>query len=735
MANNLDSRDFDASEYQDKLFPSETSLDTNTLSATLDNLRHQHHSVTQSIRQHLRSQSNNTPKTPSLAATQQSILQLHRQITEMRSRARHSEHTVLDITQDIKALDAAKRNLTQTTKAMRQLQMLSDSVDQLAALKEREKYGEATQLLGAVGGLGEALVGFEKVGRVKELLDRAEALRDSLASRAVQRVEAGFDGQGQLAGSLELMRDACRCAEAASGEGTKIIEFYCDLQLKAYSAIFQLSDDVSQVENISRRFAWIRRILRNYTEDHAGVFPDDWRVGERLCWRFAELTRDQLAEIMATHGLAAGRLMEAVTDTRAFEAQCDKRFEVNEATFVGSISCAFEPYMSVFVQGEQTKFEAMIAKFQKTRTDDMTSGVLASSTDLLYQFRESLRQCALLSTGQAMVDLAAVFGRCLDSYARDVLVFRLPRAKGLEDLKLTCLIINTADYCASVAGQLEQKIKEKIDPEHKVSFAHSRETLLGTINTSIRKLVSGVESMCGEALDALAGGPWHDLQMVGDQSPYVLLITSALEASIQTIGKHLSGSRYFRSYCDKFATRLGDRYMAALGKCGTISEVGAEQLLLDAQALKAALLGMPGMGKEGNVSNTYKAIVSQGVGKIEALLKAVMAPSEPPEGLVDRFGVVFPQMPVEKFQKVLNLKGIPAVEQSQYIRIFRKEVPVGDRKSKTVSPTKPTGIVYPDPLGITGAKDDSEEVLAVNATATRPKINENLRKLMTNIYQ
>ncbi|KAJ2026027.1 Vacuolar protein sorting-associated protein 53, partial [Coemansia sp. S3946] len=887
----LDSAEFATGHYVDRLFPDDASLEGVDVAA--ENLRRRLQVVTQDIRQLLRAQSNdnNKQQAQSLEATKAAIGELYTRISEMKAKARTSERMVLDITQDIKSLDSAKRNLTHTTTTMKRLQMLIGAVGQLRHLKEQSKYYEASQLLLAIGGLREGFAGFGRVRQIAALHESADGLQRGLASQAFQEVERGFDSQGMLVGDARVMRDACLCAQASLGDEQrdKFVAFYCDLQLRAYSAIFQINDDVSQLENISRRYAWLRRILRNYSDDHAAVFPEQWRVGEALSRRFSEATRDQLGEIMATReDISVEHLMSALADTLAFEAQCNKKFAIvakspagdqssselhvyedsgePAVTFTGAISCAFEPYMSIFIRGERAKFDEMIRKFQREPVsidNDPSLSVLASSTDLLYQFRESLRQCASLSTGQPMVDLSQVFSQCLCNYARDVLVHKLPRitsssTTALDDLKNICLIVNTADYCASVVGQLEQKVVEKVGSEFKdkVSFTACRDALLTSINTSIRALVAGVETMCEPAFAALTQVPWQSLQMVGDQSGYVLLISSAMEACTETIRKSMSGSRYFRSYCDKFAARFSERYMSAINTCGQISEVGAEQLLLDAQALKSTLMGMPLMGADRDeikVPVAYTKIVTQGVGQIEALLKAILAPSDPPDALIDRFMLLFPKTPRETFQQILNIKGVKPVDQPMYFRILQRmvkqtesaasserpntsrvtvadtasnystpdlkgpmpshvaqgissSVPLASRKTEHVrlgsdsqsvqrsarmSPTAgsaaPLGVsggtssashgqtllarrMSPDPLGITGGNSalqpaasahsvqvafspDSETMspgsddigstdaanspvlasLAANATATRTKINENLRKFMSNM--
>ncbi|KAJ2707423.1 Vacuolar protein sorting-associated protein 53 [Coemansia sp. IMI 203386] len=666
----------------DSMFPDSASLEG--IEVVADNMRRRLGSVHETMRTLLRAQSDsnssNQQQQQSMESTRIAIDDLYQRISEMRAKARTSERTVLDITQDIKALDFAKRNLTQTTTAMRRLQMLIAAVRQLRQLKIQKRWGEAATVVSAIAGLSEGFSGYEQVRPVSSLLSSARELQKDTAVQAATFVERGFDTQ---------------------------------------------DDDVSQLENVSRRYAWLRRILQNHAEMHASVFPDSWKVAERLSRRFAEATRDQLSELLATREkVDADQLLAALADTLAFETQCNKKFGIvannsdglavyegsgeQAVSFVGSISCAFEPYMAIFVRGEQAKFAALVTQAQAAPVadDDPSLSVLASSTDLLYQFRESLRQCAALSAGQAMYDLAVVFGQSLSSYARNVLIQGLPQTPQLDDLKHVCLVINTADYCASVAAQLESKIIERIDKTYadRVSFAPCRDALLGAVNAGIRVLVAAVENMCEPAFNALAQGPWHTLQTVGDQSAYVSMIASAVDAATLSVRRHVSGSRYLRSYCDKLAVRLCEKYSASImanrNHQEEISEVGAEQLLLDAQALKSVLLAVPAIGAEEDKKvqppNTYARIVTQGVGKIEAVLKAILAPSDPPEALADRFLLLFPKAPRDTFQLVLNLKGIRSADHHLYHKSLQRMIQ--DTNNNAVAASEPSVATYSTPV-------------------------------------
>lgn len=72
---------------------------------------------------------------------------------------------------------------------------------------------------------------------------------------------------------------------------THLIDRYVALELKEYRHIFKTNDEAGQLDNISRRFAWFRRLIQNHDIEQGRVFPSLWRVGWYLLAKFAEITR------------------------------------------------------------------------------------------------------------------------------------------------------------------------------------------------------------------------------------------------------------------------------------------------------------------------------------------------------------------------------------------------------------------------------------------------------------
>lgn len=93
--------------------------------------------------------------------------------------------------------------------------------------------------------------------------------------------------------SLQTLSDGAQVIDAIGSDAQQsLLEWYCNLHLREYRRIFRPSEEAGQLDNLSRRFAWFRRLLKTYEEDgHAKIFPHSWKVPACLCGAFAAVTR------------------------------------------------------------------------------------------------------------------------------------------------------------------------------------------------------------------------------------------------------------------------------------------------------------------------------------------------------------------------------------------------------------------------------------------------------------
>jgi hypothetical protein len=89
-----------------------------------------------------------------------------------------------------------------------------------------------------------------------------------------------------------VISEACLVVDVLGpDERAHLLDRYVALELKEYRRIFRSTDEAGQLDNISRRFAWFRRLLQTHEIEQGRVFPAEWRVGWHLLAKFIETTR------------------------------------------------------------------------------------------------------------------------------------------------------------------------------------------------------------------------------------------------------------------------------------------------------------------------------------------------------------------------------------------------------------------------------------------------------------
>ncbi|KAG0212026.1 Vacuolar protein sorting-associated protein 53 [Mortierella sp. NVP41] len=695
----LDAQEFSSVEYINRIFPNEHSLAA--VDQVLARLQAKAKQVQEELRELTRAQTDGGQKgQEEVEAAKKGIEMLFFKIKEIKEKATQSEQMVQEITQDIKSLDYAKRHLTTSITTLKRLQMLVTAVDQLKAMAQRKQYRETAQLLEAVLQLIQYFRTFQNVRQIAELTESVARLQSELERDIVKDFEQGFTQEGILVGNIGQLASACLVIDILGDDVRQnLVEWYCKLQLRAYRSVFKPNEEVSALDNTSRRYAWLKRLLKIHDEEHAHIFPASWDVSRILCLQFCQITRVDLTDILARSASTADvpLLLQVLQLTLEFESQLENRFmsrdvdyalneEIESAGFSESISPCFEPYLSLYIEAEDKTLEEKINEFklqEPVPEDDLSVTVLASSTDIFLFYKQALTNCAKLSRKKPFLDLCTVFGKWLRVYANDVLLAKLPkqgdkRPVNKEYLRSICVVLNTADYSLTTTSQLEERLWANIDPEFvdQVTMEPERQAFLQIISACTRALVRAVESHYEPAMVSMSKLPWGTVEYVGDQSEYVSMIHATLKTCVGAIQELITNKRYFRTFCDKLIESFVSRFAANLTRCKPISEIGAEQMLLDTQAVKSLLVEIPNLGLETTVAvpTSFVKFVNRGLGKVETILKTAMSPHEPFDMFIDHYFLLIGDRHLSNFQRILELKGLKRTEQQQMVDAFLKKL-------------------------------------------------------------
>lgn len=542
-----------------------------------------------------------------MRTAQAELGRLFARIESVRSRALATERDITTMTADIKRLDGTKRNLTHSMTALKRLQMLTTAFDQLRGLARARQYGECAGLLAVVLQLMRHFNSYRSIEQIAVLSRNVAELQRELLEQVCDDFELAF-AKADVGPRRAILVEACLVVDALGETArSRLVTWYVNTELREYRHVFRGNDEAGSLDNIGRRYAWFKRLLKTHEEEHAGLFPAHWRVGELLAMAFCDGTRDDFKGILErsvrrgeSSRVDVNLLLNCLQQTMDFEQMLERRFATNprasidtlssaderSQNFNGTVSVAFEPYLSLWVESQDKALACMMPRYrqQPLMADDedfSSQAVTTSAIELFHFYKVTLSQCARLSTGERLLDLAKVLAKYLDEYAQHVLLHRLQRggAPG-PPLHEVILVLNTADFWYTNTNQLEESIKKRIDAEMapRVDLTSQSDAFMGVASAAVLALVHKTEAACEGAWREMKNSNWSRMESVADQSSYVgELVKHVHEKAEETLGL-MAKAQYARAFCDKLVEHLATAYINTVVQCRPVGEVGAEQV-------------------------------------------------------------------------------------------------------------------------------------------------------------
>ena len=633
---------------------------------------------------------------------QHDLVDLFSKIEGVRERALQTEQTISEMTADIKRLDKTKRNLTLSMTALKRMQMLTTAYEQLRTLSSSRQYRECAQILQAVIQLMAHFKSYRSIDQIAILSKNVSDAQRELLEQVCKDFEVAF-AKAEVSQRRIMLAEACLVMDALGDNArSRLMIWYCNTQLREYRQVFRGNDEAGSLDNLSRRYAYFKRVLKTYDDQHAAVFPPSWLVDEALANAFCEITRDDFKSILANSvakgmngsALDVNLLLSCFQETLQFEQGLEKKFnrlsrastdtlvssEERNSPFTHAISDVFEPYLNVWVEAQDRQLSGMILSYRqkplKAPNEEFSSQmVTASSVELFSFYRSILAQCAKLSTGIQLVELSKVFAKYLDQYAQQVLLLHISeRPTGQTPSRIptteeAVLVLNTADYCYYTCTQLEERMKSRVDQNLKeeIDMQSQADAFMGVVSASIRNLVRRVEVDLEPTWREMRNIGLNKVQTtVSDQSSYVATLQNRMQSRASEILSLIQKPQYIRAFCDNLVEFVSNSYLASIISCRPISEAGAEQLLLDSYALTQAFNALLP-----NAPQSYLKRVSQNTtARLSPLLKTLQVIPSPPEALVQAYLIHIGDKSDANFRKILDLKGIAKKDQGLLVEHF-----------------------------------------------------------------
>lgn len=531
--------DFDVIDCINKQFPNEQSLAAieDHIADIKDKIRHHDEEISSAIRSQTIIERDDREE---LDKATMIISELMQRINDMKCQAKKSEQTVNEITCDIKQLDNAKRNLTSAVTMLNNLHILTESVEKLKEIYNKNEYRQTASILAGIQDVMKQFGSYKHIPQISHLSKELDRLCDNITERInfdFKRVFEVPNAKHSISKEdIKLVAEACLVVSLL-GDTTreKLINWFLDLQLTEYRALFKETQlSMSSLNGVDKRFSWLKKHLLDFEEKYGFLFPPPWQMSERMALTFCQITKDSLTRIMNSNPneVKLDSYVFAVTKTTAFEALLAKRFtqpessssddtdvEVQVRQFDGIISSCFEPFSHVFIKAQEASIQKLLEqfadehqKFLKTAIKDQTSLVFPSSNKLFQQYKSSLVQCIQLTNKSALLDLHEVFKRYLRDYAFKVLQIHLKNPSSSASIPLNKIssdatsgkMFSVATYGA--AGLLQSLLRDdagrnKIEPNQVCSVILTADYCLETTQQLEKKLKERIEPSLGPRVD------------------------------------------------------------------------------------------------------------------------------------------------------------------------------------------------------------------------------------------
>lgn len=437
--------------------------------------------------------SSETEGVAALQDAHQLVFHLTARVKEMKEQAGKAEEMVNQITADIKQLDTAKKNLTAAIIMLNNLHILVDGVDRLDQLIQNRNYNQVANLLQSCVDVLAQLERHKEIEHLQKLADQVHVIREKLAIQIVddfhEIIERGGQKINTKQNQLTLLAEACLVVDCLdAGVKNKLLDWIISSELSEYKVLFQENQDISWLDNIDKRFNWLKNQLMQFEGRLGRVFPPRWEVSERIAVEFCRHTTSELSKVMANrqYEINVKNLMFAVSKTAAFESLLCKKYTgisveianlspkqreklANQITsegvllnpFIGMISNCFEPHLGIYLESKGEKLAKLIDQFveeiaskkeaAKTLDVSVHPAEFFPSAELLFtQYRNCLVECMQLSTGAALYTLTGKFQRNLREYANKVLLGYLPKLG--SSVSISSTLSNVSSTVSTVGG-------------------------------------------------------------------------------------------------------------------------------------------------------------------------------------------------------------------------------------------------------------------------------------------
>lgn len=608
----------------------------------------------------------------------------------LRRRIVNMDRTVGSLVGGLGRLAGAKDNLQAMITLVRKVQMLQAGLVQLRALLSEDRLREMSSVLMATMQLAECLG--PMIGDCPKLirvLGEAREVQQSIwqAVLALFQSAVGLRGGFQPKDRLFLLADAALLAEILGPSHVHhLVDWYCDAQLRDYKSVFRGNrEEWGALTALQKRFHWLSRLLEAFRKDkHDVVFAEAWQVPQWLCIHFCALTAKDIADSLKANGTEdAEVLLSAVKECQAMEAKLSSMFPAAPAGSFALAGC-FEGRLHLFLALQETELQSFMAVLPKgIALGDVDGNQLVNSASTFWLLlRDAVEDIAALDSPSTTAGLFPVLGKYLCKYAAYLQSCLPKKTASMDDVHIVCVLLNTANFCLGNGERLLQRWQESMptaaaSPSQAPGLESALQAFHILASLCLNALESHLDNALATAWEQMAAtikAAWSTGYQQGDRSPFTMAISEAFGSTIASVSRSIIRPDTLANVHSRLARSVLSRFRRNLWACRPISESAAQQLLVDLHAIRSMILTE--QDKRKAISRPSDDELETECMQIEALVKAVLIPLDPPGTFVETYLVLIGDADPAKFKRTLQLKGrLNAVEQGRLMGEFLRRLP------------------------------------------------------------
>lgn len=297
-------------------------------------------------------------------------------INSIKKNADINENTVKAICNDIKNLDNARNNVTNTISSLTKLIMLINGIESLEISVKNKDYKEASNQIGACNDILLYFSEYKHISQINSLQNKKNNLCISLNASIQQEFKNNLKYLPQNENNLSF---ACICANSIGDSSVNSLKiWFINFKLIPYDELFNPKNNIDpiDIEDTERRFEWLKRVLKEYNEKYDSVFPLSWGFKSYLCQEFCRITKIHLNNML---------------NLRFNNTEKDLKLDVDLLVKILNSTILFEQQMQTYLKNDYENTKNAISNKDKLNIKKNLYDISNKSTFLALNTSEEMK--------------------------------------------------------------------------------------------------------------------------------------------------------------------------------------------------------------------------------------------------------------------------------------------------------------------------------------------------------